>query len=142
MKTIEFKFQEGAHIDCLISTPQFKRDGSYKMFNQSGKFFVDTLQFIPDDIVPGGHSVQFSSLENFENSRIDNKTNREIFMISEFNKKTYNIDRDKDKTQTNYTLLNWIRTKWLKALTTFRTNDSTKILVEHDEFVYNNKNNK
>lgn len=65
-------------INCIIETPQFMgSQDKFWMKKQSGIFDTVTLRFQPNDDPMnnsgsvGKHSVQFSSIADFESARID-----------------------------------------------------------------------
>ena len=62
-------------IYCKISTPQFANNKVHHYHKQWGYFDTQTLMFEPPlGYSPrGDHCVQFNSLKDFEDSRIDNK---------------------------------------------------------------------
>jgi hypothetical protein len=61
------------NIECVISTPEFKKSKVHKMRVQQGTFFRDTLIFHPypnNSIVKRGYNVNFQSFEDFHKSVI------------------------------------------------------------------------
>lgn len=54
-------------IECTISTPQHKNNKVDSYFMQAGVFDTETLLFTTSD--PGGHNVQFHSIDDFKRSR-------------------------------------------------------------------------